>query len=193
MRPDLPPDIDLARATDPSGRFCMVADERGDRLLVFRSTGGVKPRVVAQRPGSGPIQIVFHPTIPVVYTCNAGNSTITAHHWDGAAGALAYAQSLRAIPAAFTGANRILGIAISPDGRYLYAVHRGHNSLAVFAIQRGKGKMFLRAREVLSAAPPGPPVLNVAGTMMMLGDDGAEAMRFVVQPANGMVTAVLGD
>lgn len=182
---------------DPAGEFAIIADEAADLLCVLRRAGPAAPfvphRRVPQRPGSGPIQAVFHPVLPVVFSCNAGNSTMTAHHWNRATGALAYAQTLRALPSAFTGANRMIGIAISPDGRFLYAVHRGHDSIAVFAIQRGKGKMFLRAREVLPGAPPGPPVLNVAGTMMMLGDDGAEAMRFVVQPANGMVTRMPGD
>lgn len=181
-------------AIDPGGHFAVVPDEYSDRLMVHQVGTAVEPRAIPQRPGSGPIQIVFHPGIPVAYTCNAGNSTITAHHWNTRAGTLAYAQNLRAIPAAFTGANRILGIAISPDGRYLYAVHRGHDSIAVFAIQRGKGKMFLRAREFLSASPPGPPILNPAGTTMVLaGANGAGAMRFAVQPANGMLAPLIAN
>ena len=166
-----------------------MPDAASDRLHILRREGArlLPHRIAPQRPGSGPIQAVFHPLIPVLYTCNAGNSTVTAHRWDSALALPRFAQSIRTIPAAFAGGNRTIGITISADGRYLYAVNHGHDSIAVFAIQRGKGKLFLRAREMLPRPPPGPPVLDAAGTMMLLGNPHDTPLRLGVQPANGML------
>ena len=172
-------------AIDPTGFFAIHADEARDHLIILRreNTQWIPHRTIPQRPGSGPIQMLFHPSLPVVYACNAGNSTITAHHWDGAAGHLAFAQSLRLLPLKFTGANRTIGMVIAPSGRYLYAVNRGHDSIATAAIQRGKGKIFLRAREMLTEPPQAGPVLDATGTIMQLGP----TLCYAVQPANGTI------
>lgn len=181
-------------AVDPAGRFAIVPDGAHDSLIVLRRDGTsalpggcfVKHRHVAQRAGAAPVQVVLHPSLAVAYACNGGLSTVTAHHWDSATGHLAFAQTLRSVPTGFTGANTPVGIAISTDGRFLYVVNRGHDSIATFAIQRGKGKMFLRARTMLPAPPAGQPALDATGTTMTV--PGAIPMRFSVQPLNGTLS-----
>ncbi len=171
-----------APVMDPTGNLAIQADAAHDRLLIVRKDGTLHC-IIPQRSGAGPIQILFHPDLAIVYACNAASSTITAHHWDGIAGHLAFAQSLRLLPPKFTGANRTIGMVIAPSGRYLYAVNRGHDSIATAAIQRGKGKIFLRAREMLTEPPQAGPVLDATGTIMQLGP----TLCYAVQPANGTI------
>ena len=177
-----------APVIDPMGNFAIQADAAYDCLRILRKDG-TRHRIVPQCPGAGPSQVLFHPDLAIVYACNACNSTITAHHWDGTAGHLAFAQSLRLLPPKFRGVNRTIGIALSPSGRYLYAVNQGHNSIAIAAIQRGKGKLFLRAREMLPATPNAGPALNADGTIMQLGPD----ISYAVQPANGTIARIVPE
>lgn len=177
-------------AIDPTGLFAVIADEAADCLRILRRASPDAPflphRAVAQRPGSGPAQAVFHPLLPIVLVCNAGDSSVTAHRWDPAAGHLVFAQNRGVLPLHFSGANRAMGFVLSLDGRYLYVANRGHDSLVTVAVQRGKGKIFPRLREALAAPPSGPPVLDASGIALCV--PGAPPTRFAVQPLNGVLT-----
>ena len=47
------------------------------------------------------------------------------------------------LPAGFQGTNACAEIEVHPNGRFLYATNRGHDSLAVFAIDAFTGKLTL--------------------------------------------------
>ena len=180
-----------APQTDPSGCFALIPEPERDRIRIARiappSGEHIDHRVCGLRPGAGPIQLLFHPELPVIFVANAGNSTVAACHWDCAAGHASFAQAIGTVPPMFTPANTVTGIALAPSGRYLYAANRGHDSVSLFAIQRGKGKLFVRMREMLPAAPSGPPMLDASGTLLTLPGP-AGPMRFAIQPANGTLT-----
>jgi 6-phosphogluconolactonase len=181
-------------AYDPTGVYAIVADEAADCLRILRRAGPGAPfvphRAVRQRPGSGPIQAVFHPSLARVLVCNAAGSSITVHRWDADAGTVVFAQNRGTLPLKWHGANRCAGFVLSPDGRYLYVANQGHDSLLTVAVQRGKGKIFPRTREVLAGPPNGAPFLNDAGTLLTV--PGAPPTRFAVQPLNGGLTRLPG-
>jgi len=185
-----------ATEIDPAGRYALVPEPGSDSIRISQIDARTR-RFIAHgtaglRRGAGPIQLLFHPDLPVIYVANAGNSTIAACHWDAATGHAAFAQAIRTVPLSHSDTNTLMGIAIGPGGRYLYAANRGHDSIALFALQRGKGKMFLRMREMLPCAPSGPPVIEEMGTRMTLPAS-ATALQFAVQPANGMLSRVEND
>lgn len=177
-------------ALDPTGLHAILPDEATNSLRVLRRADPAAPFLVhqdvRQRPGSGPIQAVFHPVLPIVLVCNARDSSITAYRWDAAAGTLVFAQNRSVLPLNWHGANCCAGFALSADGRYLYVANRGHGSLVTVAVQRGKGKIFPRTREALAAPPYGSPMLDAAGTLLTV--PGTPPTRFAVQPLNGGLT-----
>jgi 6-phosphogluconolactonase len=132
---------------DPTNRFVLTADLGLDRLLVYRfdaRTGALtanEPPFAAVLPGSGPRHVTFHPNGRWVYLVNEMGCTVTAFNWDSATGALAEFQTITTLPADFTGTNTCAEIVVHPNGKFLYASNRGHDSLAVFAIDAGSGRL----------------------------------------------------
>jgi 6-phosphogluconolactonase len=50
-------------------------------------------------------------------------------------------QKLSALPSGFHGRNDAAEIALPPSGRWLFASNRGHDSIAVFAVDSANGKL----------------------------------------------------
>ena len=48
---------------------------------------------------------------------------------------------MSALPAGYEGPNSCADVHVSADGRFLYASNRGHNSIAVFAIDASSGAL----------------------------------------------------
>ena len=133
-------------AFDPRGRFCLVPDKGLDAVFVFRVDGGGKlvpasPPSVASRPGAGPRHAGFHPTGPFAYVLNELDSTLTTYRFDADTGGLEPRQTITTLPSAFTGHNTTSEIAVAPSGRFVYASNRGHDSVAIFAVDPAAGTL----------------------------------------------------
>ena len=130
---------------DPSRRFVVIPDKGLDRVHVFRCEGGkltpTEQGSVASRAGSAPRHAVFHPLLPVCFVLNEIGSSVTTYHFDKASGALAAAQILPSLPSDFTGNSTGAEIVISADGRFVYASNRGHDSVAIFAVDGKTGML----------------------------------------------------
>ncbi|WP_328460011.1 lactonase family protein [Streptomyces sp. NBC_00448] len=128
---------------DPSGRFALVADFGADRVFVYRfdretrtlSTGGpAGPYAYATAAGSGPRRVAFHPDGRTVYLLSELSSDLQTLQWNPASGELTQRQTVALDGPDFTGAKSASDLAISADGRFVYAGNRGENSLMVFAV-----------------------------------------------------------
>ena len=153
--------------TDPSNRFALCADLGNDLIYIYsfdEKTGtlsnprNVQPdgrRVIAAgppygtvAPGSGPRHLLFSKDGLVVYVTNELNATMTAFHWVDALdktpfGTLAEFQTISNLPAGFADTNSNAELQLSPDGKFIYASNRGHDALAVFAIDPATAKLSL--------------------------------------------------
>lgn len=140
--------------TDASNRFILVphiapggALDGPNAIFQFHfdaNTGRLRPNnpATVSPPGpDGPRHICFHPTLNVVYSSNEQGCGVTAYHFDPAGGTLRPFQTVSTLPSDFTGRNTCSQIRITPNGRFLYAPNRGHNSIAGFAIDAGTGQL----------------------------------------------------
>jgi len=126
----------------PGGRFALACDLGLDQVLIYRldaETGRLlphEPAFAAVPPGSGPRQLAFHPSGKFVYVINELTCTLTAFDWEGAAGKLTARETISLLPAGVELTNSFSGAAIEmrPDGRFVYASLRGHDSLSVVAL-----------------------------------------------------------
>ncbi|MCS7263367.1 MAG: lactonase family protein [Armatimonadetes bacterium] len=134
---------------DPKNRFAIVADLGIDKLLVYRfdaTKGTLKPNdtpFASTAPGAGPRHIAFHPNGKFVYSINELNSTVTAYRYDPSKGILTEVQTVSTLPEGFSGTNTTAEIQVHPSGRFLYGSNRGHDSIAIFAIEEAMGKLTL--------------------------------------------------
>jgi 6-phosphogluconolactonase len=131
---------------DPSGQFIAVPDKGLDCTFVFRldAAAGKLVRVdtkATDREGAGPRHINFHPTRPFAYVVNELNSSVTVMAFDTRTGALTPIQVLSTLPDTYVANSRAAEIAVSRDGRFVYASNRGHDSVVTFAIDERTGRL----------------------------------------------------
>lgn len=132
---------------DPSGRFLAIPDLGLDRIFVFRldaASGKLTPNdppSVATRKRAGPRHIAFHPRMPFAYVVNELASTVAAYRFDAQRGSLQTIQILPSTPSSFTGELSSAEIAVSPNGRVVYASNRCNNSIATFAVDERAGTL----------------------------------------------------
>ena len=124
----------------------MAADLGLDELLVYRldpakgTLAANDPPFTKVHPGAGPRHFAFHPSAKFAYVINEMESTVTAFAWDAAAGVLKELQTTSTLPKEVPG-NSTAEVQVHPTGRFLYGSNRGHDSIAVFAIDAGKGTL----------------------------------------------------
>jgi 6-phosphogluconolactonase len=130
---------------DAAERFALSPDLGADRVFVSRfdaAKGGLEAHGEGVLdPGAGPRHLAFHPSGRYVYVINELSSTVSAFGYDAAKGALAPMQTVSALPDGFKGTSYTAEVEASPDGRFLYGSNRGHDSLAVFAIDAASGRL----------------------------------------------------
>lgn len=144
---------------DPSGQHFIVPDKGYDRTYVFSVTGAGKIVPTAQasvvaRPGAAPRHLAFHPTAPFAYQCNEIDSTVTTFGYDAATGHLDELEIQTTLPADFAGRNSTAEIIVAASGKFVYVSNRGHNSIAIFAVDAGTGKLMSVGWEPSRGAQP---------------------------------------
>ena len=128
---------------DATNQFAFACDLGLDRVFVYRldlEHGALLPHGETKlAAGAGPRHFAFHPGGKYAYVINELNSTVTAFAYDAAHGALRELQTLSTLPIGFTETNYCADVHVHPSGKFLYGSNRGHNSLAIFAIDDGTG------------------------------------------------------
>ncbi|KUH40447.1 MULTISPECIES: lactonase family protein [Streptomyces] len=139
----------------PDGRHLLTVDLGTDSVRVCAldpATGGLTVRgETALRPGSGPRHLAFHPSGAYVYVLSELAPTLTVCRWNGSTGALTPLDEVRLRPPGAPGVGYPSALAVSPDGRFVWAAVRGDDTLAVLELD-GDGE---RARPVATVSGGG--------------------------------------
>ncbi len=124
----------------PDNRFAMVCDLGLDKIMIYSfddKTGKLTPAKTPffqTEPGAGPRHFTFTRDGKHAIVVNELNSTITLLAYDAMHGILTSLQSQSNIPDGFIGENSCADVHIHPNGRFVYASNRGHDSIAVYAL-----------------------------------------------------------
>jgi 6-phosphogluconolactonase len=180
---------------DPTNHFAMAADLGVDKLFVYRfddRTGALTPNdppFAAVTPGSGPRHVTFHPNGRWVYLINEMGCTVTAFNWDSARGALAEFQTVPTLPADFKGASTCAEVLVHPNGKFLYASNRGHDSIVVFAIDAASGRLTALEHVPTQGRTPRNFAFDPTGRWIICtNQDSNNAVVFRVDDATGRLT-----
>jgi 6-phosphogluconolactonase len=131
----------------PDNKFLLVADLGLDQILSYHidtakgTLAPADPPYSKVAPGSGPRHFAFHPKGKFAYVCNEMVSNVTAFQYDAAKGNLTEIETVSMVPKDFTGNSSAAEIFVHPNGKFLYASNRGHDSIVVFAIDQKKGTL----------------------------------------------------
>jgi 6-phosphogluconolactonase (cycloisomerase 2 family) len=127
---------------DPAGRFVLHADLGLDQILVWKFDGQKgalipnDPSVVSLPAGDGPRHFHFHPNGRWLYSLQEEGSSIVLFDYDAVHGRLTPRQTISSLPPGFAGSNFCSEILVSPDGRFVYAGNRLHDSIGIFSVGR---------------------------------------------------------
>ena len=99
----------------------------------------LSPTRANNREEEGPRHICFHPDKNIVYSSNEQGNSVTVYVYDADKGNLHPVQTVSTLPSGYNGPNSCSQIQITPNGRFLYAPNRGHNSIACFTVNPDNG------------------------------------------------------
>jgi 6-phosphogluconolactonase len=144
------------------------------------------PPAVAVPPGSGPRHFAFHPSGKCAYACGEMTSTVIAFAYDADKGALKVQQVLSTLPQETKG-NSTAEILVSPDGRHVYVSNRGHNSVAVFAVDESTGKLKAAGHCPTGGKTPRNFGIDPSGKWLIAANqDSNNVVVFKIDATNGM-------
>jgi 6-phosphogluconolactonase len=180
--------IDLS----PDNRFAIVDDLGLDETLVYKfdSTKGSlslnDPPFAKAAPGAGPRHFAFHPNGKFGYVLDEMGSTVSAFSYDGAGGVLHPLQTISSLPKGFTGHNDAAEIEVHPSGKFLYASNRGHDSIAVFAIDQEKGTLTPIEFVLTKGASPRNFAIDPTGKLILTENEKSDnIVLFRIDPQTG--------
>jgi 6-phosphogluconolactonase len=130
-------------------KFLFVAEKGWDQVVVYKwnpATGALTlndPPAGESGPNTGPRHMALSKDGKFLYCCLEQGRGVNAYAYDAATGTLTLLQTLSTLPADARPAGSTAEIEVHPDGKYLYVSNRGHNSLALFAIDPSKGTLTL--------------------------------------------------
>jgi 6-phosphogluconolactonase len=129
----------------PDNKFAFCADLGLDKVLIYKIDGGKltpnDPPFGKTAPGSGPRHFAFHPSGKVAYVINEMGNTVTAFAYDKEKGSLTEIQSIGTLPSGYEGKSYTAEVVVHPSGKFLYGSNRGQDSIAVFKVDEGTGKL----------------------------------------------------
>jgi 6-phosphogluconolactonase len=180
---------------DPSNQLAIAADLGIDKLLLYRldPTKGTltpsTPPAVDLAPGSGPRHFTFHTTGQYAYLINEMASTITAFSYDPKRATLTEIQTVTTLPEGFKGNNTTAEVRVHPSGRFLYGSNRGHDSIAIFAIDPKTGKLTPLGHQPTLGKTPRNFNIDPTGHYLLAANQSADnVVVFTIHPQTGLLT-----
>jgi 6-phosphogluconolactonase len=180
---------------DRTGRYILVPDKGLDRIFIYRldtTRGklipGDPPHVVA-RAGAAPRHVDFHPTRPFAYVINELDSTMATYQFEPDNAVLKPLQILPTTPSTYTGNNTGAEVVVAPSGRFVYGSNRGHDSIAIFAIDDRTGLLSSVEWEPTQGRTPRFFALDPSGAHLYAANQGTDTIvMFDVNQATGKLT-----
>ncbi|HZG67848.1 MAG TPA: lactonase family protein [Herpetosiphonaceae bacterium] len=180
----------------PDNRYVLVPDCGLDRVYVYHldhEHGTLTPNdplSAPTGPASGPRHLAFHPNGTRVYSINEHGSSITAFAYDPAGGTLSEFQTISTLPEGFSGRNTCADIHFDPSGRWLYGSNRGHDSIAIFAVDQPSGKLQPLGHMPTGGRTPRNFAIDPRGRFLLAANqDTGTVVTFGVDRATGALAA----
>lgn len=181
-------------APDPGNRFVLAVDLGQDRVYVYRfdpNSGKLTPSdqpFVSFPSGDGPRHFAFHPNGRWVYVLCEESSTIVFLHFDATRGTLTAQQTISSLPEGFAGTNFTSEIVIAPDGRFLYAANRLHDTIAICSIG-GNGNVKLIGEVSTMGDYPRHCTFDPSGNFFYVCNQRSDSITcFKAQRESGLLT-----
>ncbi|CCH29231.1 hypothetical protein BN6_19110 [Saccharothrix espanaensis DSM 44229] len=173
---------------DRAGEYVLAVDLGADAVFSYRLEQGRLTRVgtATLHPGAGPRHLAFHPNGRYAYIANELDSTVVVASYAG--GVLTPGQKLGTLPpgAPTTPRNYPAEVVVSADGRFAYLSNRGHDSVAVFAVERDGAALRLLEATPVGGEFPRHIALDPTGKLLFAANQNSNTVTtFAVDQATG--------
>ena len=177
---------------DPTNRFVLVADLGLDKIMMYRldeTRGRLQPHDppwASVQAGAGPRHLAFHPRGHYLYCINELDSTLTVFAYDAQRGALQAIQTLATLPPGAERRNFCADVHVAPSGRFVYGSNRGHDSIAIFAVDDQQGTLTAIGHVATQGRTPRNFGIDPTGDFLLVANQDSDTiLSFHIDAATG--------
>lgn len=180
----------------PDGRFALVPDLGLDGIMIYRvdaDAPAIARHGFAQAPaGAGPRHLRFSTDGRFVYLLNELSLAVSAYAWEaesGTARLLATVPTLSEAAKAGEAHNSAAEILTHPNGRFVYASNRGHDTVTVLRADPATAALeAVQVQPVRGAFPRNIALSPDGGWLLAAGADSGTVAVHQVHPETGRLT-----
>ncbi|MDX1930021.1 MAG: lactonase family protein [Pirellulaceae bacterium] len=180
----------------PDNQFVFVPDLGLDQVVIYKldaATGKITSHGKGSvPPGSGPRHMKFHPNGKWIYVLNELALTVTHFDYDPAAGKMSARQNIETVDPDLLfreKAKSTSEICIHPNGKFVYAANRGHDTISVFRVNPATGELTLVQVENVRGATPRNFNLSPDGKWLLAAGQLSNTLGvFSIDQSNGLIT-----
>ncbi|RMF04192.1 MAG: lactonase family protein [Chloroflexi bacterium] len=181
-------------AFGPENNVVFVPDLGLDKIMAYRlnaESGQLVPHdppFCPVHPGAGPRHVAFHPGGRFAFGINELDATVIVFaHRDGT---LTPGHTATALPADFSGEPSGAAIRVSPDGRFVYAANRGHDSIAIFAFDEATATLTPLGHRATQGQTPRDFAIDPAGAFLLAANQDSDTIvTFHINRQTGALNA----
>jgi len=169
---------------DRDNKFAFCADLGLDKVLVYRfdaKAGTLSPHeppALELPAGTGPRHFAWHPDGKTAFVNGESDMTITACDYDADKGILTKKQTLPTLPAdAKRKGVSTAETVVHPSGKFVYVSNRGHNSIAIFAIDPKTRELKIVGHETRNIATPRNFAIEPTGQWLVVANQSGNNLR----------------
>ncbi|MEU3187604.1 lactonase family protein [Streptomyces sp. NPDC006923] len=176
---------------DPSGRWVLSTDLGTDsvRICALDAASGelTTHGETTLRPGAGPRHLAFHPAGGHAYVLCELEPTLTVCRWDAATGVLEPVGETSVLPDSAAVESFASAVVVARDGRFVWVANRGHDSIAVLALDETYEKAELVTTVPCGGRWPRDLALDPAGRRLYAANEhSGDVTWFDIDPHTGV-------
>ncbi|WP_437275796.1 lactonase family protein [Sorangium sp. So ce375] len=179
--------------TDPANRFAFVTNLGLDTItqLTFDAdTGHMEPNdpPALELPArTTPRHLEFHPSGRFAYVINESAGSITTLSYEPSRGTFSALATVSTLPDGVSAEdNACAEVQVSPSGKFVYGSNRGHDSIAIFAVDPERGTLTPAGHASTQGMTPRHFQISPTGKLMLVANqDSNNIVAFHVDDATG--------
>ena len=180
----------------PDNRFAFVPDLGLDRVAIYsvdtKQSKLTRHGEATVPAGGGPRHMKFHTNGRWVYVLNELSLSVSVFDYDAEKGTMTRKQTLNTVPQEQLVKEKFKScseIRVHPNGRFVYAANRGHDTITAFAVDDKTGMLRVIERENVRGATPRNFNLDPQGRWLLAaGQDSHTLASFEVNSETGELT-----
>ncbi|WP_441292054.1 lactonase family protein [Sorangium sp. KYC3313] len=179
--------------TDPANRFAFVTNLGLDEIaqLTFDAdTGQMEPndpKALSLPADTTPRHLEFHPNGRFAYVINESAGSITTLSYDASRGTFTAMATVSTLPDGVSAEGNVSAeVQVSPSGKFVYGSNRGHDSIAIFAVDPERGTLMPAGHASTQGMTPRHFQISPTGKLMLVAnEDSGNIVAFRVDEATG--------